>query len=555
MGLTYVLFKMMTGIVIFLLGAGFLEESIKSLAGRSFKLFLKKQTSNKLKAIGGGTIVTGVLQSSSVVSLMVLAFVGAGIIEMQNALAVILGANLGTTIDSWVVATLGFKFNIETIAYPVAGFAGIAMLLSNTGSRFYHWSRLLLGFAFLFVGLNFIKTGMVDVIKQIDLGRINEQPAIVFLFTGLLITAIIQSSSATVVIVLSALYTNAIGLLQATAIILGAEIGSSLKLILASAKGSADKKRVTLGIIIFNSTSVILMFMVLAPVNRLITNTIGIHDNLIALVFFQSLLNIGAIILFYPLLGPMGRFLEKRFAKNEEQTLFIHKVKVSETESAMVALEKEAVSMLYHAVVFSLETFDKRLSAAGELKLEADFETKKSMEKYEYIKHLHGNIYSYASALQGLVTDRETTNRLHQLIDAARNTMYAAKNIKDAIPDIEQLMKSSKDQKYDYYLRTGERIKEFFENIISLLADRNQENLYQGIHSIYKKIQESYQEMLTALHKEELHKGLDEIEFSTIVNFNREIYTCEKSVVFAVKDLLLNEEEAARFDELPGFIR
>ena len=175
------IFKLLTGIVIFLLGASYLEDSIKSLAGRSFKLFLRKQTTNKLKAIGGGAIVTGVLQSSSVVSLMVLAFVGAGVIQMESALAVILGANLGTTIDSWVVATLGFKFNIENISYPVAAISGLSMLLSNKDGRLYQWSRLLFGIAFLFVGLNFIKTGMQDVINEIDLSSVKEQPAIIFL--------------------------------------------------------------------------------------------------------------------------------------------------------------------------------------------------------------------------------------------------------------------------------------------------------------------------------------------------------------------------------------
>lgn len=555
MGSTYDIFKMLTGIVIFLLGASFLEDSVRSLAGRSFKLFLKKQTSNKIKAIGGGAIVTGVLQSSSVVSLMVLAFVGAGVIQMQNALAVILGANLGTTIDSWVVATLGFKFNIETIAYPVAGISGLFMMLSNKDSKLYQWSRLLFGFAFLFVGLNFIKTGMQDVISGTDLSPLNNQPAIIFLVIGLLITALIQSSSATVVIVLSALYANAIGLFQATAIILGAEIGSSLKLILASAKGSADKKRVAMGVIMFNAITVVLIFIILKPVNRLITDIIGIHDNLLALVFFQSLINIVAIFIFYPLLGPLGRFLEKRFSSADDETLFIHKIKVTDIDPALVALEKETASMLYHTAAFTLDAFDKKIPSLEKLSPTRDFMSKKGMAKYEYIKQLHGEIYNYACGLQGNVTDKETTSRLHQLIDAARNTMYAAKNIKDAMPDIEQLSKSSKDKKYEYYQLTGERIKDFFGKMVSMIAEPRGSDHFSKINEVYKNIQDSYREMLAALYKQELHKSLDEIEFSTIVNFNREIYTCEKSVVFAAKDLLLTEEEAARFDELPGFIR
>ena len=100
--------KMLAGIGIFLLGVNFLEEALRKLAGRTFKLFLRNQTSNKFKAIVGGAIVTGVLQSSSVVSLMVLAFVGSGVMTMQNALAVILGSNIGTTLTSWLVASLQY---------------------------------------------------------------------------------------------------------------------------------------------------------------------------------------------------------------------------------------------------------------------------------------------------------------------------------------------------------------------------------------------------------------------------------------------------------------
>ena len=555
MGVTSEIFKLLTGIVIFLLGANYLEDSVKSLAGRSFKLFLRKQTSNKLKAIGGGAIVTGVLQSSSVVSLMVLAFVGAGVIQMESALAVILGANLGTTIDSWIVATLGFKFNIETISYPVAAISGLTMLLSNKEGKLYQWSRLLFGFAFLFVGLNFIKTGMQDVISEIDLSRVNEQPAIVFLLIGLLITAVIQSSSATVVIVLSALYANAIGLYQATAIILGAEVGSSLKLILASAKGSADKKRVAFGVILFNVTMVILVFVVLRPVNTLITDIIGLKDVLLALVLFQSLVNIAGIIIFYPLLGPLGRFLEKRFVKEDDETLFIHKVNATDTDPALVALEKETEWMLYHTAAFAMEAFDIKSNTIEKLPFSREFVEKKIMEKYEYIKHLHGDIYNYGTRMQRQVADNETISRVYQCLDAARNIMYAAKNIKDALPDIEQLSKSATDQKYNSYMQTRKRVADFFEKTITIINESSESENFKKISSLYNGIQESYKEMLAELHHEDWQKKLDEVEFSTIVNFNREIYTCEKSIAFALKDLLLSEEEAAKFDELPGFIR
>ena len=91
-----------------------LEEALQQLAGRPFKLFLRKHTTHKLKAIGAGAVVTALLQSSSIVNLMLLAFVGSGIIQMQNGLAMMLGSNIGTTFTSWIVATVGFEFNIES---------------------------------------------------------------------------------------------------------------------------------------------------------------------------------------------------------------------------------------------------------------------------------------------------------------------------------------------------------------------------------------------------------------------------------------------------------
>jgi len=150
------IWKLLAGIAIFLLGMKFLEESLQQMAGRPFKLFLKKQTSSKPKAILGGALVTGIMQSSSIVNLMVLAFVGANVIQMQSALAVILGANLGSTFTNWIIATIGFKFNIDSISFPLTGVFGIMMLLSNKESRWHQWSSFLFGFGFLFVGLNYI---------------------------------------------------------------------------------------------------------------------------------------------------------------------------------------------------------------------------------------------------------------------------------------------------------------------------------------------------------------------------------------------------------------
>ncbi|HEX5652073.1 MAG TPA: Na/Pi symporter [Chitinophagaceae bacterium] len=548
------IWKLLAGIALFMLGMNFLEEGLRSLVGRPFKLFLKKHTANKIKAIGGGALVTAVMQSSSVVNLMVLAFVGAGVITMQNALAVMMGANLGTTMSNWIVATIGFQFSIESFALPLAGIAGITMLLMNRENRWHPWFRFLFGFGLLFFGLSYIKTGVGQTMEQVDLSALNEKPAILFLLAGILITAIIQSSSATVAIVLSALFAGAISLYAATAIVLGSEIGTTIKLVLASVNGIAVKKRVALGNILFNLINAAVIFVFLYPINRLITDIIGIRDQLIALVFFQSLVNIAGIIIFYPLLNRFAKFLEKRFTKNENETLYIHRVDPSESELALVALEKEIRHFIFYVNSLTMTAFDKKLAITKD-QLSHEFEQKNWLEKYEFIKQMHGEIHRYAVRLHRNLGDKDSQARLGALIAASRNMMYGAKNIKDAMPDIEQLQRSSNDRKYDFYLRFRKNIVVFFKGITALVSNEMKEGHFEELSAIYKTVQEGYKQTLHELHDENLVQKLNEMEFSTVLNFSREMYTAQKSLVFAMKDLLLKEKEADWFEELPGFIR
>jgi len=115
--------QLLGGITAFLFAMSLISGSLRALSGRSFKKFLQKQTSTSFRGLLSGTLVTAVMQSSSVVVLMVLSFVGAGIIPLRNALAVGLGSNLGTTANSWIVAMVGFKTNLQSLAFPLLGLA------------------------------------------------------------------------------------------------------------------------------------------------------------------------------------------------------------------------------------------------------------------------------------------------------------------------------------------------------------------------------------------------------------------------------------------------
>lgn len=546
------IWKILAGVAIFLLGMNMLEEALQQLAGRPFKLFLRKHTQHKLKAIGAGAVVTALLQSSSIVNLMLLAFVGSGIIQMQNGLAMMLGSNIGTTFTSWIVATIGFEFNIESFALPVTGVAGILMILINKHSKWFQLSKFFFGFSFLFVGLNFMKTAVEAMVQQTDLSRFNEYPVLLFLLIGILITALIQASSATIALVLAALHAHAIDLEPAMAIVLGAEVGTTIKLLLASAKGIPAKKQVALGNFLMNTIISLLLVFFLGPLSFFIIETLGVKNHILALVVFQTLVNIISIVLFYPFLNPFGKFLSARFTQNSDETLFIHKIKPAETELALQAMQKETDHFLQLIIAYCKHIFELK----PEPKNGNEFYKKTPEEKYEFIKHLHGDILAFYVKMQSNHVPPEEAARFQLLISSVRNGMYAAKSLKDAWHDAVILKKSSNDKKFAYYEESRKRTDHFITTIGQVLAAKEpaQSNA-DALIALYREIIKGYTEELSHLYKQGTIDHLNETEISTIINYNRELYTAYKSLILAVKDLLLPEKEAAAFEELPGFIR
>lgn len=237
------LWKFLAGLGLFLFGMSQLENGVKELAGRGFKVFIKRHTKNKLKAILGGTLITALLQSSSVVSLMILAFVGAGVISMKSALGIILGSNLGTTFTGWLVATLGFKLDIEGFVMPFIAIGGLLVVLFPKRQQLFNIGLLTLGLAFLFLGLSFMKDSIEYLAENFDISLFTDYGLFVFFIVGFLFTALIQSSSATMVITLSALNVGIIDFYGAAALVIGANLGTTITVLLGALQGTVSKKK------------------------------------------------------------------------------------------------------------------------------------------------------------------------------------------------------------------------------------------------------------------------------------------------------------------------
>lgn len=555
MNFTYDIWKLLAGVAFFLMAMNIMEGSVQSLAGRTFKLFLRRHTNNPFKAIGVGASVSALLQSSSITNLLVLSMVGAGVVQMQHSLALILGSNLGTTFTSWLLAIFGFDFNIDQVFLPIVGMSGLLMAFVNKEKKWYPWLSFFFSLSFLFVALSFIRTGMEGWVNNTDLGDFRHYPSIVFVITGAALTGIVQSSSATMALALSALHSGAIGLYMAMGIVLGSEVGTTLKLFIASAKGLAAKKRVALANFLFNVITALIIWLLLNSSFRLITEIMGIRNELYALVMFQSLVNLFSAILFLPFLKPFGRFLLNRFRDDEDQSQYISKVPVTDPGLAIEALEQETRSFVNHVIVYSLDSFGMLKELGEKIKVHAGFQDHSINEKYAYIKHLHGEMHGFCLRLQNAATKKEESERLSQLISAIRNTMYAAKNIQDAQHDIQQIRNSSNDAKYHFYLQSAGKLVSFYQAMIDIVHRDDRPDKLEALAALYKMVTEGYSERLEYLYRESVARRVNEVEISTLINFNRELYTSFKSMIIGLKDLLLTEKEAEYFDSLPGFIR
>ena len=435
--------KFFAGIGIFLWGIFQLETAIKEIGGNSLKHLMHRFTGSAWKGVLTGTFVTAILQSSSLVTLMVLAFLGAGVLNLKNALGVVLGANLGTTATAWIVATLGFKLSVEAFSLPFLGFGSFLFLFFKGRPYLKNFGAISIGFGLLFLGLDFMKTSIEEVTGGMDMDRFQGFGTWLYLIVGLVITAVMQSSSAAIVIVLSTMNAGMIGLTEGAAMVIGANIGTTVTLGIGSLGGTADKKRLAFSHFLFNVVTGILVFLFLNSVLRFTMTIFSVKDPLMELVLFNTFLNVIGIIIFYPFINPLEKFLKKLFKKDEPQGLskYIKNVSTKVPSVALEALEKEILLAYVSTVNFILNVLEN-----GELKENGMsiwrkilYQPMNLLEEYSRIKSLEDEITKYHILLQEEFLSEKEAQKLTSLMLALRTMVFAAKDIKDVMHNIRDM--------------------------------------------------------------------------------------------------------------------
>ena len=260
----------------FLYGMKVMSEGLQKVAGDKLRSILSVMTTNRFTGVLTGILITALIQSSSATTVMVVSFVNAGLLTLTQSISVIMGANVGTTVTAWIISLFGFKVDISVFSLPLIGLC-IPLIFSGK-SRRKSWGEFLMGFAFLFMGLSYLKSSVPDLQSnpQIlaflqDYTSLGYPSLLIFLLLGTILTVIVQSSSATVAITLIMCTQGWIPFEMAAAMVLGENIGTTITANIAAISANVSARRAAIAHLMFNVFGVCWVMALFYPFTSMIT--------------------------------------------------------------------------------------------------------------------------------------------------------------------------------------------------------------------------------------------------------------------------------------------
>jgi len=475
----HTLLQVIGGIGLFLLGMIVMTDGLRALAGNAIRNALLKFTKTPISGAITGAISTAILQSSSATTVTAVGFVTAGLITFSQALGIILGANVGTTITGWLVVLLGFKLKLGTIVLPLILIGAILRLFSK--GRLANFGFSLAGFGLIFVGITFMQQGMSElpnVITPESLPTNTLLGSLKLVLIGIIATLITQSSSAGVVATLTALFAGAINFHQAAALIIGMDVGTTVTALLASLAGSTASRRTGLSHVIYNLFTATGALLLITPyINLWQTISPGILETNaeIALVAFHSLFNILGVTIVLSISKQFSHLIEKLVPeKVPSYTRGLDNSLRKEPAAALTVIqstiEKEFNALLSHVnALLSDNKYGTQINLS-ELQLALD-ETHFFVDKI----HLNPSTGPEWNKLLAVIHALDHLQRLHERCEEEQDRAVNARQKKPLIRYCEliiqtnkTLIKAIKDKHWDGIsnkaIETAESINQIIES-------------------------------------------------------------------------------------------
>jgi len=357
MDIKILIFTLIGGLGLFFFGMQTMSDGLKNIAGDRLKAILSMVTKLPLIGILVGALVTCLIQSSSATTVMVVGFVNAGLLALKQAISVIIGANIGTTFTAWLVSSMSV-FKVTHYALPVVGIGyGMSIFGRNKNTKF--WGQVLMGFGLLFMGLGFMKDAFMPLresqhVKDMFF-RFGDNPLLGVL-VGMLVTMLIQSSSATIAIVQLMAFNGIISFPAAITLMLGGDIGTTITAQLAAVGTNLQARRAAMSHTLFNVIGVsYMLFFVYTGwftkfINFIVPGEITIKNIMIYIAIANSLFKLTNAAVFLPLIGFLERasifLVPKRKGMLEMGPQYLEKHLLATPPIAVEQARKETVRMI-----------------------------------------------------------------------------------------------------------------------------------------------------------------------------------------------------------------
>lgn len=413
---------------LFIFGMKVMSDGIQRSAGEKLHTIANYMTINRFAAVSTGFAMTALVQSSSATTVMVVSFVNAGLLSLTQAVGVVMGANIGTTVTGWIVALLGFKINISAIALPAIGF-GLPIYLSKKLDR-REWGETLIGFGLLFMGLKFLKDSVPDIrnnpaimgflTRFMGMGFLSY---VIFVAVGTIITFVLQSSSAAMAMTLTMAYSGWIDFPTASAIVLGENIGTTITANLAAIGANVNARRAARAHTLFNIFGVIWMSLAFRPFLALvdlivpgsISDQYGITSHL---AMFHTLFNICNTLLFIGFVPYFSRFVEKTVKEKQDETEPVYRLKyitsaIQDTPEINIMNAKKEIQKMAEIVQ---EMFAIFLEVFGQPKKKLGARVEKLKQMEDYTDQMQEQISQYLIECLGEHLNPTSTSKVNAMI-------------------------------------------------------------------------------------------------------------------------------------------
>ena len=453
-------FKTITaGVAIFLFGMLSLEEGFKTFTAGTLEKILRASTNKIWKSVAFGVLSTTVMQSSSLVSVITISFLSAGLLELASGIGIIFGANLGTTTGAWLVAGFGLKVELSSYAMPLLVF-GVVLVLQQAKSL-KGAGYVLAGVGFLFLGIHYMKEGFDTFGQAINLAEYSMTGyagVLVFAGLGIIATVIMQSSHATLILILAALAAQQISYENALALAIGSNVGTTVTAILGALGANANGKRLALAHLIFNLVTGVIAISGIYQLMEFvgwISDHLGIspQNYTLQLAVFHSLFNLLGIIVMLPLLRRLVKLLERVIVADEveiERPIYLSGGSEDIRDAALEATRKETIRLYDIAAGVITSGLNIRQDV-----LESEQKVKRVVKKstdiidgdidllYEKkLKALYGAIVEYVIRSRGGYAEGKMKEELNSIRQAGQHVIEAVKGVKHLKKNLTRFMRS-----------------------------------------------------------------------------------------------------------------